>query len=56
MKLRPASRGLVQRLLELRGQWFDADDCAGVLIPQPEARERSGFLHLHVANVGFMRQ
>ena len=40
----------------LRDQWFDANDCAAVLIPHPQARERSGLLHLHVANVGFMRQ
>lgn len=47
---------ILHRPLPLRGQRLDADECPAMLIPQPQAGESSGFLHLHVAHVGSMRQ
>src|SRR6266478_10014244 len=40
----------------LRRQRLDSDDGIAVLVSEPKARESAGFLHLNVANVGFMRQ
>src|SRR5580704_11739134 len=37
-------------------QRLNPDERVAVLIPQPQARERSRLLHFHVAHVGFMRQ